>query len=156
MSSSHSHCDASPQLQATQQLTNESSANLARGFRRRQLGMSSIQLVLMIGLFVLALTCVLKMVPVYIQNMNAQSVFDSLLDEQLSRERPFTKSEIRSLMGKRLGINQITILALKDVDIEKTSSGNIVNAVYEVREPLIGNIDVVMKFENSVTLPLAN
>lgn len=156
MSSSHSHCDASPQLQAIQQSTIENNASLARGFRRRQLGMSSIQVVLMIGLFVLALTCVLKMVPVYIQNMNAQSIFDGLLEEQLGRDRPFTKSEIRSLMRKRMSINQITILTSKDVEIEKTSSGNIVNAVYEVREPLIGNIDVVMKFENSVTLPLAN
>ena len=156
MSIFHSHCDVSPQLQATQQATAKNSARLARGFRHRQLGMSSILLVLMIGLFVLALTCVLKMAPVYIQHMNAQSVFDSLLEEQSTRDRPFLKSEIRSLIGKRMNINQITIMALKDVEIEKTSSGNIVNAVYEVREPLIGNIDVVMKFENSVTLPLAN
>jgi hypothetical protein len=121
----------------------------------RQAGMSSIGLVTSIALGLLLLTCTLKMLPAYIQNWNVQSVLDSVLTEHLERATPLTKAEIRSRINKRLNINQITVLTSKQIDIEKTAEAYTVIADYEVRESLFSNIDVVMKFDNSVSLPFS-
>lgn len=119
----------------------------------RQAGMSSIGLVSSIALGLLLLTCTLKMLPAYIQNWNVQSVLDSVLTEHLERATPLTKAEIRTRINKRLNINQITALSSKQIDIEKTAEAYTVIADYEVRESLFANIDVVMKFDNNVSLP---
>ena len=121
----------------------------------RQAGISSIGLVTSIALGLLLLTCTLKMLPAYIQNWNVQSVLDSVLTEHLERATPLTKAEIRSRINKRLNINQITVLTSKQIDIEKTAEAYTVIADYEVRESLFSNIDVVMKFDNSVSLPFS-
>jgi len=119
----------------------------------RQAGMSSIGLVSSIALGLLLLTCTLKMLPAYIQNWNVQSVLDSVLTEHLERATPLTKAEIRTRINKRLNINQITALSSKQIEIEKTAEAYTVVADYEVRESLFANIDVVMKFDNNVSLP---
>ena len=119
----------------------------------RQAGMSSIGLVSSIALGLLLLTCTLKMLPAYIQNWNVQSVLDSVLTEHLERATPLTKAEIRTRINKRLNINQITALSSKQIEIEKTAEAYTVIADYEVRESLFANIDVVMKFDNNVSLP---
>ena len=119
----------------------------------RQAGMSSIGLVSSIALGLLLLTCTLKMLPAYIQNWNVQSVLDGVLTEHLERATPLTKAEIRTRINKRLNINQITALSSKQIEIEKTAEAYTIIADYEVRESLFSNIDVVMKFDNSVSLP---
>ena len=119
----------------------------------RQAGISSVGFVFTIALGFLLLTCTLKMLPVYIQNWNVQSVLDSVQSEHLERSTPLTKAEIRSRINKRLNINQITVLTSKQITIEKTAEAYTVIANYEVREQLFSNIDVVMKFDNNVTLP---
>ena len=134
------------------QHTEQSESLLSARFYR-QAGMSSIGLVSSIVLGLLLLTCTLKMVPAYIQNWNVQSVLDGVLTEHLERATPLTKAEIRSRINKRLNINQITALTSKQIDIEKTAEAYTIIADYEVRESLFSNIDVVMKFDNSVSLP---
>ncbi len=119
----------------------------------RQAGISSIGLVSSIALGLLLLTCTLKMLPAYIQNWNVQSVLDGVLTEHLERATPLTRAEIRTRINKRLNINQITALTSKQIDIEKTAESYTIIADYEVRESLFSNIDVVMKFDNSVSLP---
>ena len=93
------------------------------------------------------------MLPVYIQSWNVQSVLDGIKEEQTGKELPFTKSQVRSLLDKRLNINQISVVDDKQFELEKTADGLSVSAEYEVREELLANIDVVMKFSNSVMLP---
>lgn len=119
---------------------------------KSQAGMSSISFVSTIVLGFLLLTFTLKMLPAYIQNWNLQSVLDSVQTENLERTTPLTKAEIRTRINKRLNINQITVLTSKQVTIEKTAEAYTVIANYEVREQLFSNIDVVMKFDNSVAL----
>ena len=131
----------------------EQSQSLLSGRFYRQAGMSSIGLVSSIALGLLLLTCTLKMVPAYIQNWNVQSVLDGVLTEHLERATPLTRAEIRTRISKRLNINQITALTSKQIDIEKTAESYTIIADYEVRESLFSNIDVVMKFDNSVSLP---
>jgi hypothetical protein len=131
----------------------EQSQSLLSAHFYRQAGMSSIGLISSIALGLLLLTCTLKMVPAYIQNWNVQSVLDGVLTEHLERATPLTKAEIRSRINKRLNINQITALTSKQIDIEKTAEAYTIIADYEVRESLFSNVDVVMKFDNSVSLP---
>ena len=122
--------------------------------RQTQAGLTTIGLVVTIAVAAVTLTCLLKMGPVYIQSWNVQEVLDSILEEQSTEEVPFTKGEIRSLLNKRFSINQIRIVEAGQFDIERTAEGTNVSADYEVRSELLGNVDVVMKFNSSVVLPV--
>ncbi len=120
---------------------------------RRQQGLSLISVIFIMAIAGLLLTCVLKMLPVYIQSWNVQGVLDGIREEQTSKALAFTKSEVRSLLSKRLNINQISVVDGRQFELEKTADGLSISAEYEVREALLANIDVVMKFNNSVMLP---
>lgn len=121
---------------------------------RHQQGMSAIAVLAFIAIGLLLLTCTLKMLPVYAQHWSVQSLFDGLLEEYIQDNNAITKSEIRSKLAKRLNINQIDVMSIKNVEIDKNAVAYTVIANYEVREPLFANIDVVMIFENSIELPL--
>lgn len=109
---------------------------------------------LLFGAFVV--TCVLKMLPVYIENWNVRSILNAL-DEQFENTTVVSKSDIRTKITKRMNIDMISSIKAKDIEIKKEKNVYIVNANYESRVPLIGNVDVVMKFDNNVVeIPIHN
>ena len=115
----------------------------------RQYGMSSLGFLIAVMVALFFVLCSFKMVPVYIQNWSVQSIMANTLEEAQSRTQAFSKSEIKSTLVKRLSINQVASEVADSIDIEKTKTGYIVTANYEIRLPLLANIDVVMKFNDN-------
>ncbi len=117
-------------------------------------GMGTINLLVVLAVAALALTCVLKMLPVYIENRSLLAILEGIKEEHLAANQPTTRSEIKLKIAKRFNINQIDSISASDVVVEKTKEGYTITANYESRVPLIGNVDVVMKFDNNqVQLP---
>jgi hypothetical protein len=80
---------------------------------------------------------------------------DATLDGNIS------SSEIRYQLNKRLNINNIDIFERKGegeekAEVEVIQGGTTIQVItsYEVREHIIGNLDVIAKFKNSVELPV--
>ena len=116
--------------------------------------MGTISLIIVLAAAALALTCALKMLPVYVENMNIRSILNGIEKDYLATSEPTSRSELKTKIAKRFNINQINSLTANDVVVEKTKEGYNVIANYEARVALLGNIDVVMKFEdNQVQLP---
>lgn len=123
---------------------------------RRQRGLTMISMVVLLLFGAFVVTCVLKMLPVYIENWNVRSILNAL-DEQFENTTVVSKSDIRTKITKRMNIDMISSIKAKDIEIKKEKNVYIVNANYESRVPLIGNVDVVMKFDNNVVeIPIHN
>ncbi|MEO5702651.1 MAG: DUF4845 domain-containing protein [Gammaproteobacteria bacterium] len=116
----------------------------------KQRGMSAIGLVivlLLIGFFTLI---TLRVGPMYLENFSVTSSLASLKNEPDIAAKPGI--EILQLLMKRLDINDVENVNPKDIAITRISTGVLVSVKYEVRKALVGNFDVVGKFDESVEL----
>ena len=121
---------------------------------KKQRGASFIVWVLIIALFGFLLIIGMKLFPVYYRGLAAKKIMDDLAIE-MQGKKP-NKKQLWDLIDRRLYINSI-----KDVDRE-----NFVYEVhkrtidfgidYEVRVPLIANLDAVVMFDFRHTLNLKN
>ena len=73
---------------------------------------------------------------------------DSVMDGLAAREiKLLSKSEIREILTRRYKINNIRDLKVEDiVEIERKKDEAVIEVAYEIREPILYNIDVVLSF----------
>jgi len=110
-----------------------------------------------IGFF---LTVAFRVGPPYITNYTVQETIRALQNEpELSSMSPY---DVRRAIERRFDVNQVNVIQAvcrrKDepcLKIEKTKSEMTIDGNYEVRVPVMGNVDAVVKFEdNTVTIPI--
>ncbi len=110
-------------------------------------GLGFIFILLILGFFV---ALGLKLVPVYLEYYNVTTSLQSLEKEDSAALSG--SEEIKTLLKKRLEINDVTHVTDKDISIEKKVNGAIVTVEYEVRKNFMGNVDIVVSFKDSVEL----
>ncbi|HFD92415.1 MAG TPA: DUF4845 domain-containing protein [Gammaproteobacteria bacterium] len=110
-------------------------------------GLGFIFILLILGFFV---ALGLKLVPVYLEYYNVTTSLQSL--EKENSADLSSRSEIKSLLKKRLQINDVTSVSDQDISIEKKVDGTLVTVEYEVRKNFLGNVDIVVTFKDSVEL----
>ena len=116
---------------------------------KRQQGMT------LIGFFmVLAVVCIfafigLKIFPPYNEYLSVKQAMASVQSQPgVSKKTP---QEIRSMLDSRFFASYVNSVEGKDAKIVR-KNGYRVTMKYEVRIALIGNIDLVTKFDNTVDL----
>ncbi len=117
----------------------------------RQRGMTPIGWVLVFLLIAFFALIALKLVPIYLQSFSVGSVISDLKDEP--GIGAMTSREITSLVTKRLDVNMVTGVNAEDIYVERLGSTKKIIADYEVREGMLGNVDVVVSFKKSVEVP---
>jgi hypothetical protein len=121
----------------------------------RQRGMTLIGYLLMftlIGFFVLL---TLKLVPIYLEHIKVVSALTSLKKEGDFSIR--SKEDILNMLQKRWDINAVERVSAQDVTIVR--SGGIISKVqiaYEVVEPVMGNVSVLVTFDDSIEAESGN
>ncbi len=114
----------------------------------KQRGITTISLVLLLGLLAFLVLIVLTLAPVYLENFNvAQKLKTLQTDPQVSN---MTESEIMDTLLKRFSIDSVDSVQEDDVLIFKNDRVTEVSVEYEVRKPLVGNVDVVVTFFDKV------
>jgi hypothetical protein len=117
-------------------------------FAYRQHGMTGIGWLIVLGLIAFFVLLTLRLAPGYLEYYKVVEVIDSLPNEpNIGRKTPM---EIRSLLGRRMDVNAITDITAKDIDIVQRSGRTTITADYEVRVPMLGNVDIVTKFNKSI------
>jgi len=99
-------------------------------------------IVLILVLFVAYLG--MKIAPIY---LNHYSVVDAM--KQLAREpgvASMSEGRIRDRLSRKFTTSYVNHINARDVRIERSTQVNVI-AEYEVREDLIGNMDVVISFK---------
>jgi len=116
----------------------------------RQEGMTFIGWMIVLGLIAFFALLVLRLVPAYLENMEVVGSLKSLRQEPFVTDH--TPLEIRRLMEKRFDMNAVTNAKLSDIHVEKKKGWMKVRVTYEVRIPILGNVDAVTRFDDAVEL----
>ncbi len=116
---------------------------------RRQRGAVSLGIIIIIAAVGGAVWLSLRLIPHYIDFETMKSVMEDLPGPQIHE---MDKRAIRDSLEKRFKINNLRSFKVRDVvKIERTSKNTVVSIAYEVREPLMFNIDMVLSFEDQYT-----
>jgi hypothetical protein len=114
----------------------------------RQRGMTPIGWILVFLLIAFFALITLKLVPVYLESFSVGSVIADLKDEP--NIGSMNAREIITIIEKRLDINNVSSVKGDDIYIEKLGGTLTISAEYEVREPVLGNVDIVVSFNKKV------
>ncbi len=119
--------------------------------KRKQAGMTAIGWMGVIGLIMMFVLLFLKLLPIYMDGYKVGSVLSDLKDEPGVAN--MTPVMISKTIMKRLDINMVDNVTREDIYIDKLKNGMNVEIDYEVRENLIGNVDIVVHFQKAVSIP---
>ncbi|MBL1272644.1 MAG: hypothetical protein ACI92B_001868 [Marinobacter maritimus] len=116
----------------------------------RQSGASALVILIMVLFFGSLLSLVIKIGPVYMDDHTIQQALEGLDGtEGLSRMGP---AQLRTLINKRLSVNNIRGFDAKDITVEKDGELVIINVDYEVRNNIFRNVDTVVHFQHKYEL----
>ncbi|WP_439133856.1 DUF4845 domain-containing protein [Pseudomaricurvus sp.] len=113
-----------------------------------QKGMSATGWLIILLVVGFTLLCLFRMVPAYVDNRYIQ---EGLLDlsEQGDKIEEMSPNEIRRQVGRFFQMNNVRSQSSKSIEVERLQEKTLVHMNYEVRVPIIYNIDVVMTFNNT-------
>ena len=120
--------------------------------KRTQGGMTLIGFVIVLGVVGFFAYIAMRLVPMYSEYYAVKQALKGLQAEPGIANRDPAK--IQDLFFRRLYISYAENVKPANVEIERIESGWEMHVVYEVRKPLVGNLDVVGKFD--VTERLTN
>ncbi|WP_341806420.1 DUF4845 domain-containing protein [Pseudomaricurvus alcaniphilus] len=115
---------------------------------RTQTGQSKLGLLILLAVIGFFLLCAFRLIPAYTEDRYIQSALSSLGDEG-ALVNELSDNEIRRKISNFFMINNVRSQTAKDLQIERLKDRVLVSLDYEVRVPLLYNIDVVMTFNNT-------
>lgn len=106
-------------------------------------------------LFAIAIVAVIsvmafRIIPVYLQHATVVTIIKSLQSEpDISRK---SKAQIRKLLVKRFKMNMVTGISVQDITINKKKRQLFIELNYQVKQPVIHNMEVLMTFSDEIEL----
>lgn len=116
--------------------------------RDRQTGLTGLSWLAVTVIAVVFVIFVVKIGPVYLESFTVKSILNQVADE--SRAEGLGKSQIHERLSKKILINTVKGMTMKDVLVSGTQGNFTIDANYEVRKRLFFNLDVVVVFDNMV------
>lgn len=117
-------------------------------FPSRQNGLTLISLLIVLGLIAFFTLLLLKIGPIYLEHHKVKQALSAMEeDESLTTS---SKRQIMSLLMKKLDINMVDDVAREDINIVKQGQHVKVNVSYEVTENILGNLDVLVYFDDEI------
>jgi len=112
----------------------------------RQSGASALVILIMVLFFGGLLTLALKLGPAYLDDKTISEAVESIRDtEGLSRMGP---AQIRSLINKRLIVNNVRSLEAEAITVEKQGDVAVIKVEYDYRTNLFSNVDAIVHFKH--------
>ncbi len=118
--------------------------------KRTQGGMTLIGFIIVLGVIGLFAYVGMKLIPMYSEYYAVKQALKGLQQEPGIANRDPAK--IQDLFFRRLYISYAENVKPANVRIERTDGGWLMSVDYEVRKPLLANLDVVGKFSTSEAL----
>ena len=118
--------------------------------RNKQQGLTFISWLLvlaMVGVFILV---GIKITPVYMEHFAVKKTLESLKQEPLINRKSLR--EIRTMLMRRMDMNSIYDLTKDEVIIKRSGGVTKITVAYEERRNIMGNLSLVMTFEDSIEL----
>lgn len=113
--------------------------------KHKQGGMTLIGFLVVLGVVGIFAYCGMKLFPMYSEFYSVKQALKGLAAEPgIANTSP---AKIKDLLFRRLYISYAENVKQNNVKVERINTGYVITVKYEVRRPLIGNLDVVGKFE---------
>ncbi len=118
---------------------------------RRQRGMTLWGMLVIMMLIVGFALAGFRIAPIYLESMAVKSSVKSLVSDPDSRKA--SPGRLRSLLMRRLQVNDVASVKKSHVAIRSVSGGKEIRVKYEARTPFVGNMDVVGQFDIAGVVP---
>ncbi len=115
-----------------------------------QRGLTGIAWMIVIALIMFFAYVAILLLPIYLENNSVKSVIGDLADGD---DKFTTATQLRKIINRRLDINMATSVSSSDITISRDANIFVVTIDYEVREPFLGNIDLLFTFNSEVEVP---
>ena len=113
--------------------------------KRTQSGITLIGFIFVLATVGVFVYCGMKVIPMYMEYYGVKQAMKGMsLEPGINNASP---DRIRNLFFRRLYVNYSENVEAKHVKIERIQGGWKMSVKYEVRKPLISNLDVVGNFE---------
>lgn len=119
-----------------------------RHYRNREKGLTFISLVIVLAIIGFFTLLVLKIGPIYMNHSKVLNALSAL--EKTDNVEKKSKNEIRLILAKRFNLNYVDHIDLDDIAISKAGGYLKVRIYYEVVEPIIGNLSVLVQFDDVI------
>lgn len=118
--------------------------------KRRQAGMTTLGLIIIVAFLGVFAVAALRLTPVYLNYMKVVGVIDGV-DEEFDGTGA-TSTAIRKSISRRFDIESVSVITAKDIKVTKTTEGYEVVAVYSHKAPFISNVSFVVDFDKRSTV----
>lgn len=118
--------------------------------RNKQQGLTFISWLLILAMVGLLVLVGIKITPVYLEHFAVRKTLESLKDEPLISRKSLR--EIRTMLMRRMDMNSIYDLSKDEVIIKRSGGVTTITVSYEERRNVMGNLSLVMTFEDSIEL----
>ena len=118
--------------------------------KRKQSGLSLVGFLVVLAVVGFAAYVGMKLFPMYQEYYSVQSAMKGLANEPGVAD--MDPAKVQDLFFRRLYINYSENVKPQNVKFERMEGGWKMRVNYEVRRPLVGNLDVVGKFDASEPL----
>lgn len=117
---------------------------------RKQRGITALGLLLILMIFGFFVLLVIRLVPVYLEHMSVASSIKSLEQEVGIADK--SPQEVRTLLTRRLEINSVDNFKYDLIKIKNEKGKLLVSLDYEVRVPILANVDAIVSFSEHTEL----
>lgn len=115
---------------------------------RFQRGMTLVSWVVVLLILAFVFIFLLKVVPAYMEDFSVGSSLKSLKEDTVTTFS--TPEQVHTAIMRRLSVNNVDNVTSEDIEISRVGSSFDINVEYEVREPFMFNIDLVLTFNHRV------
>lgn len=113
--------------------------------KRNQSGLTLIGFIIVLGIVGLFAYVGMKLFPMYSEFYSVKQALKGLAAEPgIATQDP---AKVKDLLFRRLYVSYAENVKANNVTVKRDSNGYVITVSYEVRRELIGNLDVVGKFE---------
>jgi hypothetical protein len=114
---------------------------------RSQRGFSKFGLLLLVVL-VSGLTFGLRILPVYLDHNFVKGVAEDLVAS--GRAATLTQAQMREEIANGLRVNNVRDFNLNSITLQRENASPVLVIDYERRVPLVGNVDVIISFDDRI------
>ena len=124
--------------------------------QKQQSGMALISGLILSLIFIAIIILAVKLVPPYINNYLVKNTIHNIV-KNLENEPVSSFNEFRHAVtekfDKHLNINGITSINRRDLIITQTTREFHIGLVYDVKVPIVGNLNAIIHFRDSIKVP---
>lgn len=113
--------------------------------RQNMQGLSILTWLVVLAIGGLLLLATIRLVPVYLEYSSVRTVINNVISD--SNTAMLSEHQIRDTIAKRFQVNRVENVSARDVEIKKDGMKLTIKVDYEVREPLVANVGLIVTFK---------